>query len=447
VKKTREPGNRVIRVEGKKRKMGNKTEWVLSPKVMQLMEKGVRIHNPLSVEIGDEVQNSRISGDGVVLFSGTKIYGEKTIVSSGAKLGYESPVTIVDCQIGPQVELKGGFFASSVFMEKVSIGSGAQVRGGCLLEEGARGGHTVGLKQTILFPFVTLGSLINFCDCFMAGGTSQENHSEVGSSYIHFNYTPHQDKATPSLIGDVSRGVMLNQPPIFLGGQGGLVGPVRIGYGTVIAAGTVYRKDCPEGGKLLMEEGNLSREKIFHIGFYGDIRQRVYNNICYLANLLALRQWYIHVRQPFFQLEELGKELYAGAIDKLGFAISERLRQFQILSGKMEKSMELSELSRNLLRGKISEMLLSQQRELLENWPKIEGCFTGGCEESVDLKNRDAFLEIIHRQIKQEGKNYIKVIQGLDSRASTIGTQWLKNIVDKITNMALDNIPSVTHNS
>jgi UDP-N-acetylglucosamine/UDP-N-acetylgalactosamine diphosphorylase len=52
------------------------------------------------------------------------------------------------------------------------------------------------LKQTILFPFVTLGSLINFCDIFMSGGSDRKNHSEVGSSYIHFNYTPNQDKAT-----------------------------------------------------------------------------------------------------------------------------------------------------------------------------------------------------------------------------------------------------------
>jgi len=108
----------------------------------------------------------------------------------------------------------------------------------------------VGLKQTILFPFVTLGSLVNFCDCLMAGGTSKKDHSEVGSSYIHFNYTPEQDKATPSLIGDVPQGVMVNRPPIFLGGQGGAVGPVRIGYGTVVKAGTILRKDVA-GGKLV----------------------------------------------------------------------------------------------------------------------------------------------------------------------------------------------------
>lgn len=76
------------------------------------------------------------------------------------------------------------------------MGSGAHVRGGTILEEEANGAHTVGLKQTILMPFVTLGSLINFCDVLLAGGTSRTNHSEVGSSYIHFNFTPDGDKTT-----------------------------------------------------------------------------------------------------------------------------------------------------------------------------------------------------------------------------------------------------------
>ena len=102
------------------------------------------------------------------------------------------------------------------------MGSGAHVRAGCILEEQASGAHTVGLKHTILFPFVTLGSLVNFCDCLMSGGTDRKNHSEVGSSYIHFNYTPQPGQGhPPPLVGDVPHGVMLNQAPIFLGGAGG----------------------------------------------------------------------------------------------------------------------------------------------------------------------------------------------------------------------------------
>jgi bifunctional N-acetylglucosamine-1-phosphate-uridyltransferase/glucosamine-1-phosphate-acetyltransferase GlmU-like protein len=227
------------------------TQMKLPAAVERLMARGVRMPNPFSVGVGDEIDPERISAKGVVLHAGTKISGAKTLISSGVKLGEEAPVTVADCRLGRGVELKGGFFNSSVFLDQANMGSGAQVREGCLIEEEANGSHTVGLKQTILFPFVTLGSLINFCDIFLAGGTSRKNHSEVGSSYVHFNYTHNQDKATASLLGDVPRGVMLREPPIFLGGQGGLIGPVRIGFGTVIAAGEVWRDDCPEGGKLL----------------------------------------------------------------------------------------------------------------------------------------------------------------------------------------------------
>ena len=227
---------------------------ILPLPVLRLIKKGVHIPAPFSVDIGAEVDPARISGEGVVFYGGTKIYGSGTLISAGTKLGCEAPVTLSDCRLRRGVVLKGGFFESSVFLANANMASCARVREGCLLEEEANGSHTVGLKQTILFPFVTLGSLINFCDCFLAGGTSRKDHSEVGSSYIHFNYTPNQDKATPSLLGDVPRGVMLREPPIFLGGQGGLVGPVRIGFGTVIAAGTIRREDCPEGGKFLREE-------------------------------------------------------------------------------------------------------------------------------------------------------------------------------------------------
>jgi bifunctional UDP-N-acetylglucosamine pyrophosphorylase/glucosamine-1-phosphate N-acetyltransferase len=427
----------MIKVPTKSRAM--KGEFNVQDKIVALMRKGVTIPNPHAVDIGEDVRIERISGRGVVLYGGTSIQGAETLICPGVKLGYESPVTVVDCQLGPQVELRGGFFNASVFLEKANMGSGAQVREGCILEEEANGAHTVGLKQTILFPFVTLGSLINFCDCFMAGGTSRKNHSEVGSSYIHFNYTPNQDKATPSLIGDVPRGVMLNQPPIFLGGQGGLVGPARIGYGTVIAAGTVYRKDCPEGGKLLGDLGDRITEKNFHPGFYGDVARRVYNNICYIANLLALRQWYLKVRQPFFRTEELAPELYAGALDKLSSSVDERIKRFQALSEKMETSIKLGE---KILKDGRGDTLMRQKRELMESWPRLKACFTEGREASVDVKGRDAFLQVLDRRIGRENTRYIEVIQGLDIAGTTIGTAWLAHIVDDIVKRCLDGLPS-----
>lgn len=402
------------------------------------MEKGVTIPNPLSLDVGTEININRISGDGVTLYPGTRIYGAKTLICRGSVIGSEAPATVVDCHIGPHVELNGGFFTSSVFLERANMASGAQVREGCILEDEVTANHAVGLKHTILFPFVTLGSLINFCDCFMAGGTSRKNHSEVGSSYIHFNYTPHQDKATPSLIGDVPRGVMLDQPPIFLGGQGGMVGPVRIGYGTVIAAGTICRKDYPEENTLVTERCTEDNQNFFRTGFYRNIRHRVYNNICYLANLLALRQWYVHIRQPFLQREDMGHELYAGVMDTLDCAIGERINRFKILSEKMKASIELG---KKFLEEREYENLFQQKKEFSENWSRIEEAFTGAYEASAERKSRDAFIKVIHNTMKNNS-SYINVIQGLDKEVSVLGTTWLQNIVDTVVSEALNYLPS-----
>jgi len=415
-----------------------KNDGSISPVIGKLLDKGVKIPNPYSVEIGEEVLPDRISAEGVVLYGGTKISGEKTFIGPDVKLGCETPVTLVDCQLGSQVELKGGFFTTSVFLDKASMASGAHVREGCLLEEESNGAHTVGLKQTILFPFVTLGSLINFCDCFMSGGSSRKNHSEVGSSYIHFNYTPNQDKATASLIGDVPKGVMLTQQPIFLGGQGGLVGPLRLGYGTVILAGTILRGDYPEGGKLLGQNRSTPYEMNFHQGFYADVKRRVRNNFIYIANIIALWQWYEHVRRPFMQGSDCGRALHEGALDKLRIIIRERLNRLQNLSEKMDLSIRIAE---KITTGPQREVLIRQSREFQENWPAIEKCFTSGDETDIDTARREQFVRALQPHV-EENSPYLHAIRCLDYENAALGTAWLQCIVDNITGRALDYLPS-----
>jgi UDP-N-acetylglucosamine/UDP-N-acetylgalactosamine diphosphorylase len=410
-------------------------------KIERLLEKGATIPNPQSVLVGDGVSLDRIAGDGVVIYGGCKIFGEKTLIMPGVKLGYEAPVTVEDCQIGANVELKGGFFRRSAFLEKANMGSGAQVRDGCILEEEANGAHMVGLKQTILFPFVTLGSLINFCDCFMAGGTSRKNHSEVGSSYIHFNYTPNQDKATPSLIGDVPRGVMLNQPPVFLGGQGGLVGPARIEYGTVIAAGVVYRKDVSEGGKLLLGGDPIERDHDYYPGVYWYVKRLVVHNINYIANLIALKQWYVGVRSQFLKGDGMGQMLYEGVLDKLDMAMKERIDRLGALSQKMPESVEKY---RVIMKDEASENILRQEQELFETWQELEDMFNANQNNSGDPAMRETFLEELRGHIEERGSDYVAVIQGLDESCSAKGTKWLQGIVDEVNQQVLKLIPSFT---
>jgi UDP-N-acetylglucosamine/UDP-N-acetylgalactosamine diphosphorylase len=408
-------------------------------KIEQLIRRGVQVPLPGSVMVGDEVKLDLVATDGVVLYPGCKLVGEKTLIMSGAKLGCEGPVTVDNCQIGPGVELAGGYFRKSVFLGKAKVGSGAHVRDGCVLEEEASCAHTVGLKQTILFPFVTLGSLINFCDCLMAGGTSRRNHSEVGSSYIHFNFTPNQDKATPSLIGDVPRGVMLNQPPIFLGGQGGLVGPLQIEFGTVIAAGVVCRKDACEEGKLVLGHGSIERAINFHPGLYWYVKRLVVNNINYIASVIALRQWYKLIRFQFLKDDSLGVALYEGLLEKLDMALGERILRFKALSEKMPES---AKKYRAIMTSGVSERLLKQKEELGERWQDLEALFRDHVDHAGEPGLFEPFVEKISKKREDEGADYVAVIQGLDERWSAKGTAWLQGIVDRISMQAIELMPS-----
>jgi UDP-N-acetylglucosamine/UDP-N-acetylgalactosamine diphosphorylase len=136
------------------------------PLIRQLIEQGVQIAVPSSVQIDADVDPARIAA-GVVIHPGCRIRGAKTAIGPGCELGRETPLTLEDCVLGADVQLDGGFCAGSVFLDGSSVGSGAHVRPGCLLEEQASGAHTVGFKQTLLMSFVTAGSLINFCDALM----------------------------------------------------------------------------------------------------------------------------------------------------------------------------------------------------------------------------------------------------------------------------------------
>ena len=397
------------------------------------------IPSPESVEIGSDINPERISGDNVTIHAGCKIYGGKTLIMPGVELGYEAPATLQNCQLGKNVKLKGGFFCESCFLEGVIMGSGAQVREACLLEEGARTGHTVGLKQTILFHCVTLGSLINFCDCLMAGGTDEKNHSEVGSSYIHFNYTPNQDKATPSMIGDVPKGVMINQKPIFLGGHGGLAGPVTIEYGTTVAAGVIVRKDIRKKDMILLGQSYPDRNIPFQQGLYANIKRIITLNTLYIANLIALRRWYLDIRSLFIEEGTLERALLEGAVDKLELAIDERLKRFSEVAGKMPRSIEILKKAKSN-RG-IKSMILKKQ-EFSLRWADMEKFFMDSMELEGDPSQKTAFLSILEKAITKKGKNYIQVIKGLNKTETRLGTAWLQGLADMITCHVWEFLPS-----
>jgi UDP-N-acetylglucosamine/UDP-N-acetylgalactosamine diphosphorylase len=379
--------------------------------------------------VGAEVEPERIA-PGVVIHTGCKILGARTSIGPGSELGAEAPATVEDCQLGQKVALKGGYFSGATFLDGATMGSGAHVRAGTLLEEEAGGAHAVGLKQTLLLPFVTAGSLINFCDALMAGGTSRKNHSEIGSSYIHFNYTPHQDKATPSLIGDVPGGVMLDRAPIFLGGQGGLVGPVRIAFGAVIPAGQICRQDITEENGLYTAPPAPDAPRAFRVGAYRAIGRIVANNLIYIGNVGALKLWYRFVRKRTMTGDPFSQACYDGALERLDAVLDERIRCLAELSEMMVRSLEYARKEGDLA---LPPALAAQQRALVDRWPEMKPRLLEGPAVETGSRERDTFLSTWERI--DAGTQHIKAVASLPPETKRAGTAWLQAVVDSVSGL------------
>jgi hypothetical protein len=298
-----------------------------------LEAQGVTILDRRQVYLDEAIDLSRIRAN-AILYPGTRLIGSGTFVGAGAKIGLEGPAVIENAVIGENAEVASGYLKDSVMLRDARVGSNAHIRIGTLLEEEASTGHAVGLKHTVLMSFVTCGSLINFCDALISGGRSRKEHTEVGSGFIHFNYTPRGrsgDKATPSLIGDVPHGVFLRQPRIFLGGLSGIVGPQKVGFGSLTVAGQVLRREVPPNRIL----GDVARsiDEEFHT--LNQFPRRILKlNLEYIGQLVALQAWYRHVRLARIpkcsEYEDL-RIVTQAAIDLLSVSIDERvqrLRQF-----------------------------------------------------------------------------------------------------------------------
>ena len=377
-----------------------------------LQSRGVTFLAPESTYVADDVNPDRIA-PGVTVYPGCRLSGAELSISPGSVIGAEAPATVTDCQLGANVHLAGGFFERATFLSGFKAGSGAHVRPGCLFEEESSIAHTVGVKQTVFLPWVTAGSLINFCDCLMAGGTSRKNHSEIGSSYIHFNFTPHQDKATASLIGDVPRGVLLNQPAIFLGGQGGLVGPCVIDYGTVIPAGQVWRGDVTEPGRLVAKVAFRSTINMpYDPRQYHGVKRVLRNNLLYIGNILALDLWHRIVRRPFLQGDPYQAACHTGARKRLAEILDERMTRLDELARKISLSLELG----------AANPAADEHRTFVDCWPELKSALSA----LVSARDSVTVPQPVRAVVDDlPTADYLKTVQTLPSEKAATLSGWL----------------------
>jgi hypothetical protein len=305
----------------------------LEAKLDLLEANGVSIIDRRQTYLDDKVDETRICC-GAVLYPGTRLIGARTFVGPGARVGIEGPAVLENTTIAENSEVASGYLNEAVLLRNARVGSNAHIRVGTLMEEEASTAHAVGLKHTVLMSFVTMGSLINFCDALISGGKSRSEHTEVGSGFIHFNYTPRGrsgDKATPSLIGDVVHGVFLRQQRIFLGGLSGIVGPQKVGFGSFTVAGQVVRKEIPANRMV----GDVPRKVDTQFYASTEAPKRIMKlNLEYIGQLTALQAWYRKVRLariPASRKYAHIRIVTQAALDLLSVCIDERvkkLRQF-----------------------------------------------------------------------------------------------------------------------
>jgi len=161
-------------------------------------------------------------------------------------------------------------------------------------------------------------------------------------------------------------------------------------------------------------------------GKHQNKKRVVANNIAYIANLLALSQWYQQVRGLFIS-EDFPEALLNGLKEKLNCAISERMDRLEAFYNKINADAHTKRVSAEAL----SQMGFDQQ-DLLNRLKSEKG----------DTGQRDSFLEKVQKAAARTGLDYISVIQELSVSDATIGTKWLQGIVDRVANEALDVIPS-----
>ncbi len=430
----------------------NETNYYNSEELRKFRERGVIIPDLSSVRIGREVSPEKIS-PGSTLHPFVRINGSKTQIHTGANIGVcgpatldnswigekavvgsLGPVTLKDTVVGPESILGSGVAEQAVLLGKetkvndFTTGYGFRIRKGSLYEEDASSAQHTDTKMTVLFPWATLGSNINFCDVLLSGGTAPEPgfFSEVGSGTIHFNFSIRGDKATASLFGDVSRGVFLDQERLFIGGNNSLLGPIQADFGTMTAADVRINGTLTSGLHFghSLPKGKVDYDPRIFLGALGIVTKQV--NV--LAELTALFHWYQQVRIACVAQTPEQQFLYESGLKIVELNYQERISQLKRFINAVDNSQSLNVNSK-----KISKNEIVEQKQMLECWPEIliKLSDPAAFEQTVPNALTNSIKE---QQIK--GKySYTKLIRNLSQEGKQAGKKWLTAISANVRNV------------
>ena len=421
----------------------------------KFQEHGVIIPDLSSVRIGREVAVGKIAA-GALLHPFVRINGSKTEIHAGANIGMSGPatidnswigekvvvgslgaVTLKDTVVGPGSILGSGVAEQAVLLGKESMvnnfstGYGFRIRRGTLYEEDASSAQHTDTKMTVLFPWTTLGSNINFCDVLLAGGTGPEPgfFSEVGSGTIHFNFSIRGDKATASLFGDATRGVFLDQQRLFIGGNNSLLGPIQADFGAMTAADVRIKGSFSAGlnfGQSL-PRGKIDYNSLIFLGALGIVTKQI--NV--IAELTSLLNWYQQIRIACIADTSQKKFIYESGLRIVKLNHQERLLQLQRFVDALASSQNLTSKAKT-----VSKKETTEQIKLLERWSHIQKRLVEPTQFELLVPN--LLKDSIREQQAQGKAAYTKLITSLSEPVKKAGKHWLKSISNKVRNVFAD---------
>jgi hypothetical protein len=145
--------------------------------------------------------------------------------------------------------------------------------------------------------------------------------------------------------------------------------------------------------------------------------------VLYLANLVALEEWYKNVRQPFFARQEMGRLVYEGALEVLDAAKQERTKRLLAMAQKVPAGTEGA-------------------RQWRERAAEVCGHFAAGPERSAVAGEAFA-AEAVALASGRAGGGYVDTIQALPQDVVARGVNWLDQTVDALLDQARTLLPAL----
>ncbi|HEX6154139.1 MAG TPA: bifunctional UDP-N-acetylglucosamine diphosphorylase/glucosamine-1-phosphate N-acetyltransferase GlmU, partial [Solirubrobacterales bacterium] len=192
------------------------------------MRAGVTVVDPAStwIDAGVEI------GADARIEPGTTLRG-RTAIAPGAVVGPLS--TLIDCSVGAGSQVLHSYLVECDVRERCSVGPFAYLRPGALLEDGAKAGTFVEIKNSQVGEGTKVPHLSYVGDADIGPG------SNLGAGTITANYDGFRKHRT--VIGrDVRIGVDTM-----------LIAPVEVGDSAYTGAGAVIKDDVPEGALAVSE--------------------------------------------------------------------------------------------------------------------------------------------------------------------------------------------------